>query len=59
MKNLSGGNLEVTRDDQNNINTFSKLYTRRQEIDEALIKLKEKINLHQDTLDEIEMNDDD
>lgn len=27
---LKGSDLEVTKDDQNNINTFSKLYTKKQ-----------------------------
>lgn len=59
MRKINGNDVEVTREDQVLINNFSKLYTRRQELDEALTKLKEKINQHQDTLDEIEMNNDD
>jgi prefoldin subunit 4 len=59
MRKINSGSVEVTRDDQTSINNFSKLHQRRQEVDEAIVKLKEKIQLHQDTLDEIDMNDDD
>lgn len=57
MKKISE-DVQVTKEDQANINTFSKLYHRSQEIDDALLKLKEKVNQHQDTLDEIELADD-
>lgn len=58
MKKISE-DVQVTKEDQANINTFSKLYQRRQELDESLLKIKERINQHQDTLDEIELADDD
>lgn len=59
MRKINGSDVEVTKDDQLKINNFSKLYQKRQELDEALTKIKEKLNQHQDTLDEIEMNNDD
>lgn len=59
MRKINGSDVEVTKDDQLKINNFSKLYQKRQELDESLTKIKEKLNQHQDTLDEIEMNNDD
>ena len=59
MRKMPGSDIEVTKDDQLNINNFSKMFQRKQELDESLTKMKEKINSHQDTLDEIELNDDD
>lgn len=54
-----GPDVKVTKEDQTLINNFSKLYQRRQDLDDVLVKLKEKINQHQDTIDEIEFTDDD
>jgi prefoldin subunit 4 len=59
MRKFNGTDMEVTKEDQLKINNFSKLFQRRQELDENITKLKEKINQHQDTLDEIDMNNDD
>lgn len=56
MQKLSP-DVHVSKDDQAMINTFSKVYQRRQELDDLLVKLKEKINQHQDTLDETEFTD--
>ena len=58
MKRINGTDVEVTKEDQERINTFSRQFQRRQELEESLMLLKEKINQHQDTLDEIELNDD-
>lgn len=33
MRKINGADVEVTRDDQNNINSFSKFYQKRQELD--------------------------
>ena len=33
MKKINGSDVEVTRDDQTNINSFSKYYQKRQELD--------------------------
>lgn len=51
--------VQVSKDDQAMINNFSKIYQRRQELDDLLVKLKEKINQHQDTIDETELTDED
>lgn len=59
MQRISEADVKVTKDDQAQINNFSKHYQKRQEIDEALVKLKEKISQHQDTLEEIDFADDD
>jgi uncharacterized protein YfcZ (UPF0381/DUF406 family) len=53
MRKINGIDVEVTKDDQLKINNFSKFFQKRQELDETLNKLKEKVNQHQDTLDEI------
>jgi prefoldin subunit 4 len=58
MQRISESEVKVTREDQNMINTFSKHYQKRQELDETLVRLKEKVNQHQDTLDEIDFTDD-
>lgn len=39
MAKLKGSELEVTKDDQNHINSFSRLYLKKQEI-EAMLKMK-------------------
>ena len=59
MKKIPGSDIEVTKEDQASINTFSKLYSKNQDNQGQLISLKEKINQHKDTLDEMELNDDD
>ena len=53
MQRISEADVKVTKDDQAQINNFSKFYQKRQEIDEVLVRLKEKVTQHQDTLDEI------
>ena len=58
MKNI-GQDVVVTKDDQKNINTFSKMYSRHQEIAKELADLKEKFEKHDDTLTEMELNEDD
>ena len=59
MQKLSNSDVQVTREDQNSINNFSKFFQKRQDIEEALVKLKEKVNQHTDTLEELMMADDD
>ena len=59
MRKIPGSDIEVTKEDQANINTFSKLYSKNQDNQGQLASLKEKINQHRDTLDEMELNDDD
>lgn len=54
-----GPDVQVTKEDQISINNFSKLFQRRQELDEIIVKIKEKISQHQDTVDELEIADDD
>ena len=56
MKNI-GQDVVVTKDDQKNINNFSKMYSRHQEIVNELADLKEKFDKHDDTLTELELND--
>lgn len=51
MQRISESDIKVTKDDQAQINHFSKLYQKRQELDEALVRLKEKISQHNDTLE--------
>ena len=51
MQRISEADIKVTKDDQAQINNFSKLYQRRQELDDSLAKTKEKINQYQDTID--------
>ena len=58
MQRISESDIKVTKDDQAQINHFSKLYQKRQELDEALVRLKEKISQHNDTLEELDMADD-
>lgn len=51
--------MEVTKEDQTNINSFSKLYLKKQEL-EGLIKLKKELSVqNEDAITEIEMNGDD
>lgn len=33
MKKINGSDVDVTKDDQNNINSFSKFHQKRQELD--------------------------
>ena len=51
MQRITESDIKVTKGDQEQINKFSKMYQKRQELDEILIKLKEKISQHQDTID--------
>ena len=49
--------VKVTKEDQNNINTFSKLYLRKQEVD-SLYKVKKDLHLqNEDALVELELAD--
>ena len=59
MRKLNGTDVEVTKEDQQRINSFSKFFQKKQQLQETLTKTKERINQHQDTLDEIEFNNDD
>lgn len=59
MAKIKSSELEVTKDDQNNINSFSKYYLKKQEL-EALIKHKRELSVqNEDAITEIEMNGDD
>jgi len=59
MAKIRSSELEVTKEDQTNINSFSKLYLKKQEV-EALIKLKRELSVqNDDAITEIEMNGDD
>ena len=40
MKRISGNEIQVTRDDQNDINTISRLLQKKQDLDENLAKSK-------------------
>lgn len=53
MKKIPGSDIEVTKDDQASINQFSKLYSKNQDNQGQLASLKEKINQHRDTVDEM------
>ena len=44
MRKIPGSDIEVTKEDQANINTFSKLYSKNQDNQGQLASLKEKIN---------------
>lgn len=59
MKRIQGSDISVTKDDQVQINTFSKLYSKNQDNEALLAALNEKISQHKDTLDELELNNDD
>lgn len=59
MRKIPGSDIEVTKEDQTNINSFSKLFSKNQDNQTQMTSLKEKINQHKDTLDEMELNDDD
>ena len=59
MKRIQGSDITVTKDDQVQINTFSKLYSKNQDNEALLAALNEKISQHKDTLDELELNNDD
>lgn len=58
MKRLQGSDITVTKEDQANINTFSKLYSKNQDNQGLLAAINEKIQQHKDTLDELQLNDD-
>lgn len=58
MAKFKSQDLEVTKDDQNNINSFSKYHLKKQEL-EALLKIKKELVVqNDDALAEMEMNDD-
>ena len=57
-RKITGSDIEVTKDDQNNINNFSKLFSKNKENEEALREINERINQQKDTNDEMEMNED-
>lgn len=59
MKRIQGSDISVTKEDQVQINTFSKLYSKNQDNEALLAALNEKISQHKDTLDELELNNDD
>jgi hypothetical protein len=40
MRKINGTDVQVTKEDQLKINEFSKLFQKRQELDETLTKLK-------------------
>lgn len=53
MKRIQGSDIAVTKDDQANINNFSRLYSKNQDNEGVLASLSEKISQHKDTLDEL------
>jgi hypothetical protein len=53
MKGIKGSDIAVTKEDQANINQFSKLYSKNQDNEGLLASINEKINQHKDTLDEL------
>ena len=57
-RKITGSDIEVTKEDQASINNFSKLYSKNKENEEQLRALTEKINQQNDTIDEMELNDD-
>lgn len=58
MKRIQGSDITVTKEDQALINSFSKLYSKNQDNQSLLAAINEKVNQHKDTLDELELNDD-
>lgn len=59
MRRVQGSDISVTKEDQANINAFSKLHSKYQDNQGVLASINEKINQHKDTLDELELNSDD
>jgi hypothetical protein len=43
MKRINGTDVNITREDQNSINNFSKLYQRRQDLDEIDLNDDEEV----------------
>ena len=58
MQKIKGSDITVSKEDQAQINTFSKLFSKHQDNQSVLRALNEKINSHKDTLDELTMNED-
>ena len=56
MQKIKGSDITVSKEDQVQINTFSKLFSKHQDNQSVLRALNEKISSHKDTLDELIMN---
>lgn len=51
MRRIQGSEIAVTKDDQANINTFSRLYSKNQDNQGVLEGLNQKITSHKDTIE--------
>lgn len=57
MRRIQGSEIAVTKDDQANINTFSRLYSKNQDNQGVLEGLNQKITSHKDTIEQLELYD--
>ena len=55
MNSLSPSDVDIKYEDQIKINEFSKLYQKRNEVNQELTKLEEAVKKIQDCLSELEM----